>query len=188
MLAGGAIIVLAARSIFGFAEAEDFPADELITARGSVSAIRARDTHGAIVPLVTPHEPAIVMISSVTCGWCRRAMRDVAKIAGDRDVPGLKLLTLEGASGGESMLADAGVRGATLLGPAGDADQVLLTFRYPGTPTFVVVDSSGAVVKTIPGYPGYEGMRRMIEVILEKDSATSDIDIDLHNLQSTPRR
>ena len=126
--------------------------------------VRALD--GALVPLVTPGEPAIVMVSSRTCGWCKRALSDLGTMAGGRPLARLTLLTLEGAQEGIPMLQKEQIAGARLVGPAGSSDHVLLTFRYPGTPTFVAIDRNGRVVKTMPGYPAREELRRWFAVMV----------------------
>jgi hypothetical protein len=63
------------------------------------------------------------------------------------------------------MLADAGVAGAVLIGPATDAAKVLFTFRIQGTPTFVAVDRQGVVRRLMPGYPGPDELRRWVPVM-----------------------
>lgn len=135
------------------------------TAEAAVGAFRVRDTSGAVIPLVTKGEPTILMISSVTCGWCKQSLKDLGEIAAGRPLPRLKLLTLEGAAGGAEMLARENITGAHLIGPSGSRDQVMLTFRYPGTPTFVAIDSSGRVVATRPGYPPPSVMKRLYAVM-----------------------
>ena len=136
------------------------------TVEEAVGAFRVRDTTGAIVPLITKGEPAILMISSVTCGWCKKSLKDLGEMSAGRPLPRLKLLTLEGAIGGQSMLAKEHITGAQLIGPSGSRDQVMLTFRYPGTPTFVAIDSSGRVVATIPGYPMREVLKSWYAVMV----------------------
>jgi hypothetical protein len=136
------------------------------SAAEAIGAFKVRDMSGAIVPLVTPGEPQIIMVSSTSCGWCKRALRDIGEMANGRPVPRLKLLTLEGASLGAPMLAQEKITGAQLLGPAGDGDQVLLTFRYPGTPTFVAIDKEGRVARTMPGYPIREEMQHWFAVMV----------------------
>ena len=136
------------------------------TIEEAVGAFRVRDTTGAIVPLITKGEPAIIMISSVTCGWCKRSLKDLGELSAGRPLPRLKLLTLEGAIGGQSMLAKEHITGAQLIGPSGSRDQVMLTFRYPGTPTFVAIDSAGRVVATIPGYPMREVLKSWYAVMV----------------------
>jgi thioredoxin-related protein len=64
------------------------------------------------------------------------------------------------------MVAKEQVTGARLVGPVGSAEQVLLTFRYSGTPTFVSVDRNGRVVRTLPGYPVRPEMERWFAVMV----------------------
>ncbi len=123
------------------------------TAEQSLGTFKVRDLHDKVIPLVTKGQPAIIMVSSVTCSWCKRTLKDLGEMSGGRELTRLKFLTLEGAAEGIPMLAKEKLTGAELIGPAGSADQVLLTFRYPGTPTFVAIDRNGRVVKTMPGYP-----------------------------------
>ena len=132
----------------------------------AVGAFRVRDTSGAIIPLMKKGEPAILMISSVTCGWCKQSLKDLGAMSAGRPLPRLKLLTLEGAADGAPMLARENITGAQLIGPSGSRDQVMLTFRYPGTPTFVAIDSEGRVVATRPGYPPRSVMERLFAVMV----------------------
>ena len=136
------------------------------TAEEAIGALKVRDLSGNIVPLVTPGEPSIVMVNSTTCGWCKRALRDIGEMANGRPVLRLKVLTLEGASFGTPMLEKERISGAQLIGPAGESDQVLLTFRYPGTPTFVAIDRNGRVARTMPGYPIREEMQHWFAVMV----------------------
>jgi hypothetical protein len=118
-----------------------------------LAGFQVRNLQGQLVPLVTPGKPTVVMVNSRTCGWCKRALKDIGELANGRPVPNLTVLTLEGADEGVPMLAKERITGATLVGPAGSADKVLVTFRYPGTPTFIALDRAGKVVATMPGYP-----------------------------------
>lgn len=136
------------------------------TAESAIGVLQVRDINGNIVPLVTKGEPAIVMVSSVTCQWCKRSLKDLGELSAGRPLPRLKLLTLEGAPEGAPMLAKEHITGAQLIGPAGSSNQVLLTFRFPGTPTFVAVDRNGRVVATMPGYPMREVMKTWFAVMV----------------------
>lgn len=136
------------------------------TAEQAIGAFNVRDTSGAIVPLVTPGEPSIVMISSLTCGWCKKALKDLGELSAGRPLPRLKYLTLEGAAEGKAMLDKEHLTGAQLIGPASSNDEVLLTFRYPGTPTFIAIDRNGRVVATMPGYPMFEVMKSWYAVMV----------------------
>ena len=132
-----------------------------------VAALRVRAADGAVVSFAPPRgEPAVLMVSSVSCDYCDEALRDAARLAGGRPLPGLRVLTLEGVADGARMLARTGVRGAWLAEPAGNADRVLLTFRVPGTPVFAVVDSGGRVTRVVPGYPGAAGVAAMLAPML----------------------
>ncbi len=132
----------------------------------AIGSFSVQDSSGATVSLITPGEPSIVMINSTTCGWCKRALADIGEMANGRPVPRLKLLTLEGANFGAPMLAKENIVGATLIGPGGPSDQVLLTFRYPGTPTFVAIDRNGKVARTMPGYPIRDEMKHWLAVMV----------------------
>lgn len=112
-----------------------------------------KDVDGRTVPLVVKGEPAIVMISSETCSWCKRTLSDLRELSAGRPMPRLRLLTLEGALEGKPMVDREGLNGVQLLGPVSGSSQVTLTFRYPGTPTFLAVNREGRVVQTMPGYP-----------------------------------
>lgn len=144
---------------------------EAPTVREALGRFAVRDARGRTVPLVPAGEPAVVMISSRTCGWCKRALGDLGAMAAGRPLPRLRLLTLEGAGEGAPMVAKEKISGAVLLGPADGADQVQLTFRYPGTPTFLAVDRRGRVVRTLPGYPIREELRHWFAVMVgERDT------------------
>ena len=121
---------------------------------------------GTIEPLVVAGEPEIVMISSRTCSWCKQAFADIGEISNGRAVPRLTVLTLEGAEVGIPMLERESITGARLVGPASGSGKVFLTFRYPGTPTFLAVDRNGRVVRTIPGYPGRQELQRWFAVMV----------------------
>lgn len=136
------------------------------TAEEAIGAFKVRDLDGNVIPIVTAGEPSIVMVNSTTCGWCKRALRDIGELANGRPVPRLKVLTLEGAKFGIPMLSQENIVGAQLIGPAGNSDQVLLTFRYPGTPTFVAIDRDGRVARTMPGYPIREEMKHWFAVMV----------------------
>ena len=136
------------------------------TAEQAIGALKVRDVSGKTISLVTKGEPAIIMVSSVTCSWCKRALKDLGELSAGRPLPRLKFLTLEGAADGAPMLAKEHITGAQLIGPSGSRDQVLLTFRYPGTPTFVAIDRNGRVVATMPGYPMREVMKSWYAVMV----------------------
>ena len=136
------------------------------SAQRALGAFFVTDLAGSKVPLVTPGTPTILMVSSETCGWCKRALKDLGEMSGGRPLSRLTLLTLEGAASGAPMLAKERIAGARLVGPSGSTDQVLLTFRYPGTPTFVAIDRNGRVVKTMPGYPIREEMQHWFAVMV----------------------
>ena len=136
------------------------------TAEQATGGITVVDLNGKVVPLHTKGEPAILMISSRTCPWCKRALKDLGVMAAGRPLPRLTLLTLEGAGEGVAMLAQEQLTGAQLIGPAGGADQQRLTSRYRGTPTFVAIDRNGRVVRTLPGYPIAEEMKHWFAVMV----------------------
>lgn len=135
------------------------------TVREALGQFAVHDANGRTVPVVPAGEPAIVMISSRTCIWCKRVLKDLGEMAAGRPLPRLRLLTLEGAAEGAPMVAKERITGAVLLGPAAGADQVQLTFRYPGTPTFLAIDRRGRVVRTLPGYPIREELRHWFAVM-----------------------
>jgi hypothetical protein len=136
------------------------------TVQQAVGTAKVRDLTGKIVPLVPKGQPAIVMISSRTCPWCKRAFKDLGEMSGGRPLSRLVVFTLEGAADGVPMLEQEHLTGAHLVGPLGDADQVMLTFRYPGTPTFVAIDRNGRVVRTLPGYPIREELKLWYAVMV----------------------
>jgi hypothetical protein len=131
-----------------------------------LGAFPVRNARGETVSIVDDGEPAIVMINSRTCGYCKAALRDLGLYANGRPASRLRMLTLEGAADGEPMLTEANIRGAVPLGPATSQSQVLITFRYRGTPTFVAVDGQGRIRGTLPGYPGPERLATWFDVML----------------------
>lgn len=148
------------------AVARQAPEGALASSPQGLGAFPVRDMNGATVAIVPNGTPAIVMINSRTCGYCKQALADLAQYAKGREVPGLRMLTLEGATEGLPMLRAAGVSGATPLGPATSESQILLTFRYRGTPTFVAVDAQGVIRGTMAGYPGAERLAPWFDVML----------------------
>lgn len=141
------------------------------TASQTMGAYQVRTVDNTLTTLAVPNTPTIVMVSSRTCGWCERTLADLGEFSDGRPLPNLTLLTLEGAREGQPMVDHWKVNGARLVGPARSSDEVLLTFRYPGTPTFVAIDRNGRVVKTLPGYPRRAELRRWYAV-MAGDQAT----------------
>jgi thioredoxin-related protein len=127
-----------------------------------------RDIRGQRVSLVPRGEPTIVMVSSRTCPWCKKALADFGRMADGRPIPGLTLFTLEGAAEGIPMLKKERLRGARIVGPAGPRDEAERLFRYPGTPTFIAFDRTGRVVHTIPGYPIEPELARLFAVMVRE--------------------
>lgn len=136
------------------------------TAQQVLGTLKVSNARGKAVPLVTPGEPAIVMISSVSCNWCKRALKDLGELSGGRPLPRLKLLTLEGAAEGGPMVDKEGLTGVQLIGPLTPDDRVLTTLKYRGTPTFVAIDRNARVVATMPGYPMREVMKTWFAVMV----------------------
>ena len=143
------------------------PADDPAVgqARSAVTDLMVRDSANGRVPLAPKGVPAILMVNSKTCSFCRMALKDIAALQGRDGVPRLRVVTLEGVQAGSAMLRQFGVHGAFSAGPDGESDQVLLTFRIPGTPVFARTDSSGRIVETVPGYPGPETIGRWLPVM-----------------------
>ena len=139
-------------------------------ARGSLRGYRVRLEDGRLVSLAPEGEPAVVMVSSVSCAVCAEAMRDFGRQAGDRPLPRLRVVTLEGAALGAPMLARHGLA-AWHAGPADGSGQTLLTFQFPGTPTFLLLDEAGAVRAALPGYPGRERFAPWFRVITGERSS-----------------
>lgn len=131
-----------------------------------LASLPVRTTDGRLVSLRDAHEPTVVMVSSETCTYCRASFRDMATAAAGRPLARLRVLTLEGAAVGEPMVRAAGVTGATLVGPADPSATAAVTFQIRGTPTFLFVDAGGRVRETLIGYPGSDGLRRWIAVML----------------------
>jgi hypothetical protein len=131
-----------------------------------IGGARVTAPDGRVMPLHTKGEPTILMISSRTCSWCKRALKDLGEMAGGRPLPRLTLLTLEGAAAGLPMLAQEQLTGARLRGPATDTDRQRITARFGGTPTFVAIDRRGRVVRTLPGYPIPDELRHWYAVMV----------------------
>jgi hypothetical protein len=134
-------------------------------ARAAVTNLMVRDSANTRVALTPKGQPAILMVNSRTCSFCRTALKDIAAMQGSSPVPMLRVVTLEGDAAGREMLGSIGVRGAFSSGPDGESDQVLLTFRIPGTPVFARTDSAGHIVETVPGYPGPEMIAKWLPIM-----------------------
>lgn len=141
------------------------------TVRQAFGTATVRDRRGKRVDLVPAKEPTIVMINSRTCPWCKKALHDIGQLAAGRPLPRFTLLTLEGADAGAPMVALEGISGARLVGPSDDAERERLTARFRGTPTFIAIDRNGRVLKTMPGYPIYEEMKRWHAVMAGEAAA-----------------
>ena len=126
--------------------------------QGSVAALRVRLADGRDVPLAPDSGSTVVMVSSVTCTYCDEALRDFSRLANGRPLPGLRVVTLEGATAGMPMLAQHALPDVWHAGPAGSGAGALLTFQFPGTPTFLLVDARGTVRASLAGYPGREAI------------------------------
>ncbi|MEP6831875.1 MAG: hypothetical protein ABJB74_00720 [Gemmatimonas sp.] len=121
---------------------------------------------GQVVPLLTKGVPAIVMISSEICEWCKQTLDDLQTMAAGRPLPRLKLLTLEGAAEGVSMVKRAKLTGLQLIGPIDGPTTVSLTFRFQGTPTFFAVDQHGRVARVFTGYQTRDVLTRLYNVMI----------------------
>jgi hypothetical protein len=159
------VITLAAWLGLRMTAGEDALVAQPVPGVASVVGFDMRALGGEVVPVATPGTPSVVMVSSETCGYCKRALGDLGEMSGGRPLPRLRLVTLEGAEGGVSMLRTAGVSGATLLGPTSSRDRTLLTFQLPGTPTFVALDARGRVTHAMVGYPGREALSSWYRVM-----------------------
>ena len=125
-----------------------------------------KTTTGQIVPLLTKGEPAIIMISSEICEWCKQTFADLQNMSAGRELPRLKVLTLEGAAEGIPMVKRAGLTGLQLIGPPDGPTTVSLTFRFQGTPTFFAIDKDGHVARSLPGYQSREVLARLYKVMV----------------------
>jgi thioredoxin-related protein len=131
----------------------------------AISATKVKQLDGRVVPLVPVGEPTVVMVSSRTCNWCKKALKDFGEMANGRPVPRLTLLTLEGAAEGVPMAEREALTGVRFVGPASDQARESLLIRYRGTPTFIAIDGKGRVVHTIPGYPIRPELLRLFGVM-----------------------
>ena len=139
----------------GFAADSNAPAPSLTV----------RDAAGSTVLLAGAGEPTVVMISSTSCGYCGRSLADIGNIANGDSLPRFRILTLEGIAGGQEMTRRAGLVGAWHAEPVGRSTAALISLNLPGTPVFMLLDSEGRVRRTMPGYPGREGLRAWVDVM-----------------------
>ena len=121
---------------------------------------------GQIVPLLTKGEPAIIMISSEVCAWCKQTFDDLHAMSAGRPLPRLKVFTLEGAAEGAPMVKRAKLTGLQLIGPVDARTMVSLTFRFQGTPTFFAIDQHGRIALALPGYQTREVLTRLYKVMV----------------------
>jgi hypothetical protein len=166
----GVALLVAAIAVGGWIGLRSQPAEELAPridgGAAGIAGIPMRTLDGGLLSLREAHAPTVVMISSETCVYCKAAFREMAAVARGRPLRQLRVLTLEGAAVGAPMLQAAGVTGATLVGPPSPAVGTTLTFQIRGTPTFLFLDARGQVRETLIGYPGSEGLRPWIAVML----------------------
>lgn len=132
-------------------------------AEGSLAGYRVRLETDSLVSIVPTERPAVVMVSSVTCGVCAETMREMA--SDGRALPGLRIVTLEGAAFGREMARRNGLRDVWHAGPADGSGATLLTFQYPGTPTFLLVEPDGRVRRALVGYPGRDAFTPWLRVM-----------------------
>ena len=138
--------------------------------KGSLAGYEVQTADGATTELAASGEPTVVMVSSVSCTFCEEAMGEFARQADGRPLPRLRIVTLEGADRGHPMLRRNRLDGVWHAGPVDGAGTTLLTFQFPGTPTFLLLDGDGRVTAAMPGYPGAERIRPWVEVMLgERD-------------------
>ena len=121
---------------------------------------------GQVAPLLTKGEPAIIMISSEICEWCKQTFADLQTMSAGRPLPRLKVLTLEGAAEGAPMVKRARLTGLQLIGPVDGPSMVSLTFRFQGTPTFFAIDQHGRVARAFPGYQPLDILARLYKVMV----------------------
>jgi hypothetical protein len=134
-------------------------------ARSDLSQYTVRTASGELVRLAAEGAPTVVMVSSLSCAVCKESLRDFAAQADASGLPRLRMVTLEGAAAGDAMLLAAGLTGLWHAGPANHAGGTLLTFQFPGTPTFLLLDGTGRVRAAMPGYPGRESFAPGFAVI-----------------------
>lgn len=135
-------------------------------AEDALGVSKVKTINDSVVPLLTKGEPAIIMISSEVCEWCKKTLLDLRELSAGRPLPRLKLLTLEGAALGTDMVTKAGLKGLQLIGPVDGRTRVSLTFRFQGTPTFFAVDRNGNVAAMLPGYPARDVLTRWYNVMV----------------------
>jgi hypothetical protein len=166
VIAGALTLVLVGRMLIDRQPAPLLADDPSVgQARAAIVSLMVRDSAQRRVPLAVKGTASILMVNSRTCSFCREALKDIAALQGTAPVPHLRVVTLEGADVGQAMVASLGVRGAFHAGPDGEGDQVLLSFRIPGTPVFARTDTLGRIVETVPGYPGRAVLARWIPIM-----------------------
>lgn len=162
------LIVAALVASFRLGLGERLPQDAIprvaaADANGSLAGYRVRLASDSLVSVVPADAPAVVMVSSVTCSVCAETMRELA--SDGRALPGLRVVTLEGASLGQAMARRNGLRDVWHAGPADGSGATLLTFQYPGTPTFLLVEPDGRVRRALVGYPGRDAFMPWLRVM-----------------------
>lgn len=163
-----AVVALVGSFQLGLRTSVEFGRDTLLApvaadVDGSLAGYRVRLATDSLVPIARAEGPAVVMVSSVTCGVCAETMRDLAALG--TTLPGLRIVTLEGASEGGAMARRLGLSGVWHAGPADGSGATLLTFQYPGTPTFLLVEPDGRVRRALIGYPGRDQFAPWVRVM-----------------------
>ena len=64
------------------------------------------------------------------------------------------------------MLASRGLERVWHAGPLDGTGQALLTFQFPGTPPFLLLDAEGGVRAALSGYPGRAAILPWFQVML----------------------
>lgn len=150
----------------------------------AVVSLTVRDSSGARVPLAASGEPSVVMISSGRCSYCAISLADMAAISKGEPLTRLRMLTLDGIENGRRMTGQAGTRGVWHAEPDGRSAEAMLALNVPGTPVFLMVDAEGRVRQSMPGYPGREGLRPWVAVMVgDADSLEQQAQVPL---ETTP--
>lgn len=153
--------------VFGARAAAGDAADPTsATASAGIAALDVRTVDGRVLALAGAGEPTVVMVSSETCAFCKEALGDIGRLAGGRPLPRLRIVTLEGAEHGVSMVRQANIRGAVLAGPVTPAAEAQFVFAIRGTPTWLALDERGRVTRTMLGYGGEDVLAGWMGVML----------------------
>ena len=127
----------------------------------SMAGVNVVNEAGAVRPLVPPGGGTVLVVSS-RCIHCHTLLQRMARVAGARGLPSLRVLTLEGTSAGRRMLDSLGMA-AEVVGPAESAHSFVRRVGIGGTPTLFQVDARGNVRERAVGVLSERRVREWVE-------------------------